>query len=66
MMNEVEEIEANLKVAEHNLYVAKTHVQDRQEEVNRLKSKLEKLKPVFTDTGCACADPNGHCDCYGG
>lgn len=44
IMNEIEEVEDELRIAEHNLWVAKTNVEDREEEVSRIRAKLEKMR----------------------
>lgn len=40
IMDEIEELESELEIAKHNLWVAKTHVEDRQDEVNKIETKL--------------------------
>jgi len=41
MMSKVEELMAEREIAMHNLQVAKSEVQSRQEEVDRIQHQLE-------------------------
>lgn len=43
IMNEREELESDIEIAKHNVWVAKTHVQDREEELATLRWKLKQL-----------------------
>lgn len=42
-MNEREKIESDIEIAKHNVWVAKTHVQDREEELATLRWKLKQF-----------------------
>ena len=44
LMNEIECQEDEVRIAEHNLWVAKTNVEDYQEQLDIAKRKLIKIK----------------------
>jgi len=46
-MTEIESLEFDLKIAEHNLWVAQTVVEDKEYEVDKIKSQINGIKKIM-------------------
>jgi hypothetical protein len=42
----IENLEQDVEIAKHNLWVAQTHVQDRKEELDKAERRLKKVKEI--------------------